>query len=117
MGRSMTDTDESTELDRLVDEYLILQEHVDKLTDELEQIKARLRDLGEGAHKTSSGATVYVSEPPRRFDLDAASELLTLAQRAVCMRLDEREVKRWLSPVQLDSVMRAGNGRARVYVK
>jgi len=106
-----------TDLDQLVDEYLLLQEHVDKLTDELDQIKARLRDLGPGEHKTKSGATVYVTEPPRRFDLDAAVELLTLAQRATSMTYDSGEVKRWLSPVQLDSVMRAGNGRARVYVK
>lgn len=106
-----------TELDRLVEELLLLQEHVDKLSDELEQIKARLRDLGPGVYDTSSGMRVIVTEAPRVFDLDAAVELLTISQRASAMRYDASEVKRWLSPVQLDSVMRPGHGRARISVK
>jgi predicted nuclease with TOPRIM domain len=112
----MSDETETTELDRLIDELLMLQEHADKITDEIEAIKTRLRDLEPGEYKTDSG-TLRVSDPPRAFDLDAAISMLPVPQREASKVYDVSRVKAWLSQVQLDACMRAGTGKRRVSVR
>lgn len=104
-------------LDDLVSRYVDLQAQIADLTDALEGVKSQLRDLGPGEHRTSNGAAVVVSPPPRRFNLTAAWSLLTEEQRAVAVAPDPKKVKAQLPEVLIDQCMDPGTGAARVSVK
>jgi len=113
----MSEEQESSELDRLVDEYLLIKEHADKLNEELETIKERLRSLGPGEYSTHEGVSVLITEPRRTFDVEAALAILPEAVRTLCLVVDPAKVKHYLSPQALEGVMRASKGKRGVYVR
>lgn len=106
----------TTPVDDLVAEYLDLADRIQVLTAQQDNLRARLRDLGPGRHPTSSGLTVTVTPPSRRFNLDRAWEMLTVEQQTVCVAPDPRKVKAQLPPALTELCMEPGTGNPVVKV-
>lgn len=106
-------------LDRLAEEYLTLSEYLEKLTTDLESIKATLRQLGPGDHPTRSGLLIKVTPPARRFNPYRALSLVDPDQQASCMisRPDPDLVKRSLTQAEIEECMEPGTGKEGVKVK
>ena len=108
---------------QLVGEYLTLAEQlaalsaqVDTINDRLEQIKAELRNLGEGTHEVAGRAVAII--PQRRFNADRASLILppdTLAQ-ITAPAVSSSLAKRVLAPALYEACMVA-SGTPRVVIK
>lgn len=105
------------DLDTLVATYLDLAERIEDLTRQQAHVKAQLRDLGVGEHQTSSGITVTVSAPSRRFNRSTALSLLTEEQKALCKDYSDALIKKQLPPVLLDQCMDEGTSDPIVRIK
>lgn len=105
----------SNPIDDLVSEYVDLAEHIAVLTAQLENIRARLRDLGPGKHPTTSGLVVTVT-PQRRFNLERAWGMLTPEQQALCVAPDPKKVKSQLAPALTEACMEPGAGHPVVKI-
>lgn len=97
--------------------YLDLTERIEELENQRATIRARLAHRGPGNHTTSTGLTVAVTGPNRRFNIDKAWALLTPEQQGLCASPDARKVKSQLAQVLVDSCMEPGTGAPRVVVK
>jgi hypothetical protein len=104
-------------LDDDVATYLEVSERWRQLGAELAAVRHRLADRGIGTHKTSSGIKVTVSSPNRRFNADKAWEMLTPAQRKLCVSPDSSKIRQQLPPVLAEECMEPGTGTPRVVVK
>lgn len=112
-----TETEVDEQLERDVADLLDLNEHIEKLTQEVATIKARLARRDPGSYPTQSGVTVQVKAPARRFDDAAAWKLLTPEQQALCVKPDPTKIKSQLPGVVVESLMVAGTGNPTVTVK
>lgn len=104
-------------LDYDVAAYLDLTEQMEDLENQRATIRARLATRGVGTHTTTSGITVAVTAPSRRFNLERAWTMLTDDQKDVCTSPDAGKVKKQLSQVLVDTCMEPGTGNPRVSVK
>lgn len=106
----------SIETDHLVGRYLDLKDEAEQIAEQMETIKDQLRALGVGQHSTSTGVTVTVQAPSRRFNLDKAWSLLTPEQQSVCVAPAAAKVKAQLAPVIAESCYDPGTGAPIVKV-
>jgi hypothetical protein len=104
-----------TDYDDLVKRYVELEDQRASISIEMDSIKAQLVDLGRGTHEVA-GVKVTVSNPPRRFDLEAAWAVLSSEQQALAVSPDAKKVKEFLPPIVADSFMREGNGNPVVRI-
>lgn len=108
--------DLDTNLDELVERYLDLKDRAEQIAEQMEAIKECFRVLGAGQHATTSGITITVQAPSRRFNLDRAWSLLTPEQQALCVAPAAAKVKAQLAPVLAEQCYDAGTGQAIVKV-
>lgn len=106
----------SNDLDALVADYTNTADSIAHLTEHLDQVKAKMRDLGEGKHSSTSGITVTVSAPPKRFDPKAAVRVLPEDVLQQCQDFSASKAKRVLAPALYESFCVAG-GESRVSVR
>lgn len=106
------DANHSQTLSRLVD----LQARIAELTSEAESLKAELRQLEAGEY-TINGQDVLKIVPTRRFDATAAALTLSEELRSKCLTVtyDATEVKKHLTPVEVEEFMVA-SGKPKVVV-
>jgi hypothetical protein len=106
-------------LDRDVKRYLELDDTVQQYLSEMNAIKARLRDLGDGQHEAPCGVHVSVTLPNRSFNLARAVDMLNDEQRDLARAdgYDAKKVKNFLPPTLLEACMDAGSGDLRVAIK
>lgn len=106
-------------MDRDVRRYLELDDTVQQYLSEMNAIKARLRDLGDGQHEAPCGVHVSVTLPNRSFNLARAVGMLNDEQRDLARAdgYDAKKVKNFLPPTLLEACMDAGSGDLRVAIK
>lgn len=97
--------------------YLELTEQIEELESQRAAVKARFIDRGVGQHASSSGVTVTVSAPSRRFNLDRAWAMLNSEQQSLCVSPDASKVKGQLPGALLDECMDEGTGSPRVSIR
>lgn len=105
-------------LDVLVEDRLMIKAQLEKLKSDLQAIDNRLRLLGPGDHETRLGRMISIKPANRVFDVEAAARMVEPAvrQRAITLTWDAAVLKEALTPAQLQTVMRPGNGQDRVVV-
>ena len=106
-------------LDRDVKRYLELDDTVQQYLSEMNAIKARLRDLGDGQWEAPCGVHVSVTLPNRSFNLTRAVDMLNDEQRTLARAdgYDAKKVKQFLPPTLLEACMDPGSGDLRVSIK
>lgn len=106
------------DLDHLVGRYLDLKHEAEEISSQMEHVKDQLRAHGIGQHATTSGVTVTVQAPARRFNAKTAAGLLPAETLAQCGAddYDPKKLKSYLSPVLLEQCMDAGTGAPIVKV-
>ena len=104
------------DLDALVSDYTNTAAAISDLQDHLDQVKEQLRYLGEGKHESTSGITVTVSAPVKRFDPKAAQQALPAEVLTQCQDFSASKAKRVLAPALYESFCVA-SGDPRIAVK
>jgi hypothetical protein len=115
----MTENYPPEALDRDVKRYLELDDIVQQYLSEMNAIKARLRELGDGQWEAPCGVHVSVTQPNRSFNLTRAVDMLNDEQRTLARAdgYDAKKVKQFLPPTLLEACMDPGSGELRVSIK
>lgn len=111
-------TTTTASLDELVARYAELNARQAELLDEMNTIKADIRDHFDDGTYEAAGCRVTIRQPNRTLDLDKAVELLPPDVRKLCetVAYDRKRVLSYLPPAVADLAYKPGSGQRVVTI-